>query len=233
MAGPMANGNLLLTWTKNEANLLIGTGTVSSASDAMTAEWNATAQTWSTPQLLVSDLTYELSQTLTLESGETVEMENIPTFGRVDLVVVKRTLVKDLSLSAAGFTIDGDNYLPGDLLTLSATLENVGDISVQSPSVAFYEGDSGGTLLTNLSVFGWLEGHTNAILIAQWVVPEPAIERTLYAVLDPAGSVTEFSETNSSSNKRTQFGREWPTSCASDLLLNIVYCAMNSAHFPP
>jgi len=374
LAGPMTNGNLLLTWTKNEASLLMGTGTVSTASDVMSAEWDATAQSWSTPQLFVSNLTYELSQTLdgisnqavyawtrdvdgnledssdqqifyrswnngqwgatvdfsavggdsrnvravvsdsgdvcltwqqggdlvmdqnfagtptliradsssagfssyaltfgpsgnlvllwqemsedgsdahyrvydpvsgewsldnrlfadsalersfapvwdnagnltvayndvqmsktnktvTLESGETVYVENVPAFGRVDLSVVKRALVKDLALSAGGFTVEGNNYLPGDYLTLSATLENSGDVSVQAPEVAFYEGDpdTGGVLITNLSVSGWLEGHTHAILTTQWVVPEPAIERTLYAVLDPASNVTEFAETN-------------------------------------
>ena len=56
LCGPMANGDVLLTWTKNEANLLMGTGPAGSVSNSvvMQSRWSAASQTWAAPQVLVA-----------------------------------------------------------------------------------------------------------------------------------------------------------------------------------
>ncbi len=84
----------------------------------------------------------------------------MPQPGRVDLVVTKRALVKDLALLAGDFTVQGVNYLPGDRSTLSATVRNSGNVAVSNVVVGFYDGnpDTGGVLLTNVTLPGWLDG---------------------------------------------------------------------------
>jgi len=134
-----------------------------------------------------------------LEGGGSVTVSNVPQPGMVGLAVMKRALVTDVGILPGDFTVQGANYLPGDAVTLSAVLRNIGDVAVSNASVAFYDGDpaAGGTLITNVVWMGWLEGAaTNAVLSTLWVVPDPPTNRTLYAVANPDHSFTEFSENN-------------------------------------
>lgn len=94
--------------------------------------------------------------------------------------------------------MSAENYLPGAAVALSATLRNAGDVAVSNPVVAFYDGNpaNGGVLITNLAVFGWLEGAATNTVSALWVVSEPTTNHVLFAVADPAGALTEFDEVN-------------------------------------
>ena len=117
----------------------------------------------------------------------------------MSLAVVKRALVTDVAILPGDFTVEGVNYLPGDALTLSATLRNVGDVAVTNAAVSFYAGDptNGGLLIANRVWEGWLEGAaTNAVLSTTWVVPEPATNLTLYAVANPDQTFAEFTVNN-------------------------------------
>ena len=64
LAGPLTNGDLLATWTKNEANLLMGTGTVGAAENdvVLCSRWSVATHSWSSPEVVVSNLSYRLSQ---------------------------------------------------------------------------------------------------------------------------------------------------------------------------
>ncbi len=205
-------GNLVLLWQEMSTN----------GSDAHYMVHDPASDTWSKDMLLCQDSPLERSfapvwdnvgnltvaynkvqilytnKTVTVEGGGTVTITNVPQPGRVDLCVTKRALIKDLALMAGDFTIQGNNYLPGDPLTLSAAVRNAGDVAVSNAVVSFYDGhpDAGGTLITNLALSGWVEAAGSNLLSALWVVPEPATNHTLYAVVDRAGAVTEFNETN-------------------------------------
>ncbi len=138
------------------------------------------------------------NKTVTVEGGGTVTITNVPQPGRVDLVVTKRALVKDLALLAGDFTVQGVNYLPGDPLTLSATVHNSGNVAVSNLVVGFYDGspDAGGVLLTNVTLPGWLAAATSAVASTVWVVPDPATNHTLYAAANWAGLASEFDWSN-------------------------------------
>lgn len=205
-------GNLVLLWQEMSTN----------GSDAHYMVYDPASGSWSKDMLLCQDSPLERSfapvwdnvgnltvaynkvqilytnKTVTVEGGGTVTITNVPQPGRVDLVVTKRALVKDLALMAGDFHVQGNNYLPGDPLTLSATVRNAGDVAVSNAVVSFYDGhpDAGGTLITNLALPGWLEAAGSNQLSTLWVVPEPATNHTLYAVVDRAGAITEFNETN-------------------------------------
>lgn len=138
------------------------------------------------------------NKTVTLEGGEIVEVTGVPQPGRVDLLLAKRALVKDLSISANGLTAEGTTYLPGDAITLKAKVKNSGNVAVQDVPVSFYDGDpaAGGTLIQSVTLPGWLKAADEAEAMVNWTIPQPAIARTVYVQVDPAGTVTESDETN-------------------------------------
>ena len=206
-------GHLVLLWQEMSTN----------GSDAHYAVYDPASDTWSKDALLCADAPLERSfapvwdsvgnltvaynkvqvlmtnKTVTLEGGGTITITNVPQPGRVDLLVTKRALVKDLALLAGDFSVQGVNYLPGDPLTLSALVRNSGNVAVSNVVVSFFDGnpDSGGVLLTNVTSPGWLESAGTNLASALWIVPEPAAPHTLYAVVDQASVVTEYDETNS------------------------------------
>ena len=63
LCGPMTNGDLLLAWTRNESNLLLGTN-APGADTVLWSRWSALDKNWSVPSVLVSNLSYRLSQSL-------------------------------------------------------------------------------------------------------------------------------------------------------------------------
>lgn len=206
-------GNMVLLWQEM----------TTSGSDAHYSVYDPNSDTWSKDATFFNDSPLERSfspvwdssgqlnfaynkveiiitnETVELEGGGSVTVSNVPQQGRVDVAVAVRRLITDVAILPGGFTVEGANYLPGDALTLSAMLRNVGDVAVSNAAVSFYEGNpaSGGVLITNLAWSGWLEGAaTNAILSTVWVVPEPATNRTLYAVANPVQAFTEFTGNN-------------------------------------
>ena len=209
-------GHLVLLWQEMSTN----------GSDAHYAVYDPVAATWGLDDLLCHDLPLERSfapvwdsvgnltvaydkvqilytnKTVTLEGGGTVTITNVPQPGRVDLMVTKRALVKDLALLAGDFTVQGVNYLPGDPLTLSATVHNSGNVAVSGVIVGFYDGDPdvGGVLLTNVTLPGWLAAAASAVASTVWVVTDPATNHTLYAVANRAGLAGEFNGANNAAS---------------------------------
>jgi len=133
-----------------------------------------------------------------VEGGEVIEVEGVPQPGRVDLMLAKRALVKDLALAPDGISATGTDFLPDDAVTLFARVKNVGNLAVANLEVAFYDGDpaDGGTLIGTAVIPGWLEAMDEAEVSLPWTVPQPAQARTIFVVVDPDDAVTEVDETN-------------------------------------
>lgn len=138
------------------------------------------------------------TKSVVVEGGEVIEVEGVPQPGRVDLLLAKRRLVKDVTLVPEGLTADGTNFLPGDEVTLRARVRNAGNLAVQDLQVAFYDGDpdAGGLLIATEVIPGWLEAQDEAEVSHAWMVPQPAQARTIHVVVDPDNEVTEADETN-------------------------------------
>jgi hypothetical protein len=205
-------GNLVLVWQEMSQD----------GSDPYYSAYDPVSGTWSKDARLFADASLERSfatawdsatnlniafnrvaiiltnKTVTLEGGGTVTITNVPQPGRVDLAVVARKLIKDLALQAGDFSIQGEDYLPGDALTLSATVRNAGDLAVTNILVEFFDGNptNGGVFLTNAFISGWLEGATSAVAVANWVVPAPATNRTIYAIVNRTNAANEFNTNN-------------------------------------
>ena len=206
------NQNLALLWQEMSQD---GSDATCTVYDPVSKSWSKDARLFKDPSLErsfapvwddVGNLTVAYNRveiiltnkTVQLQGGGTVTITNVPQPGRVDLAVVKRRLIRDVSLAAGDFKVDGINFLPGDPLTFTAQIRNTGDLAISNAVVAFYDGNpaTGGVLITNLAVSGWLEGAATNSVSALWVVPEPPTNRTIYAVVDPSNAVGEFNETN-------------------------------------
>jgi hypothetical protein len=138
------------------------------------------------------------TKSVTLADGSVLTVDNVPENGQVDLYVSKRILVQDAALETGALTVEGSNYLPGDALTLKVRVRNAGNVAIDSPKVAFYQGDpaSGGSKIGEAESAGWLAAAGEVELSTSWVLPDSETEVELYAVLDPEDSLAEFSETN-------------------------------------
>jgi len=205
-------GNLVLLWQGMSTN----------GSDAHYAVYDPVSSTWSKDDLLCQDPSLERSfapiwddvgnltvaynkvelfytnQTVQLDGGGEITLTNVLQRGRVDLVVTKRALVKDLAIEPGDFVAAGVNYLPGDPLTLTAVVRNSGNIAVSNVVVGFYDGDpdAGGVLLSNMTFSGWFEAASTNVASIVWVVPEPAAPHALCAVVNRADLASEFNESN-------------------------------------
>lgn len=138
------------------------------------------------------------SRSVATEDGEIVEVDNIPTPGRVDLGVFKRRLVTDLGFNPGDFTADGNDFLPGDEVLLKSTVRNLGDLGIDNVTVAFYDGDpiSGGSEIGRRTIGGYIAGGATASVEMTWHVPEPARAYSLLVVTDPDGLIEEMDEGN-------------------------------------
>jgi Concanavalin A-like lectin/glucanases superfamily/CARDB len=146
---------------------------------------------------VVNLVTNNISVTLT--NGTVVIVTNVPQPGRVDVAVTKRVLIEDLALLPGDSIVSGNNYLPGDTVTLTANVRNLGDLGISNIVVSFYDGNPNlaGILISNVTLAGWLSGAaTNGLATALWVVPAPATNHVVYAVVNQTNAANEFNPTN-------------------------------------
>ncbi|MEO5913339.1 MAG: CARDB domain-containing protein [Luteolibacter sp.] len=138
------------------------------------------------------------TSSVTQEDGSVVEIPNVPTAGRVDLLVSRKSLVKDLAFGADPINANGKTFLTGDLVTISSRVRNTGDLAAQNVQVSFYDGDpsAGGALIATRTVSGWLKSGEEKEVTFEWTVPAPVKARTIHAVIDPENQISESSETN-------------------------------------
>lgn len=136
------------------------------------------------------------------EGVGTVEVENVPQSGRVDLLLAKRAIVRDLAVAPGGLKLDGLSYAPGAVVSVTCGVSNSGNVAVENAVVAFYDGDpaAGGVEIRRETLAGWLASSETRDLSFQWTIPAPARARELRTVVDPDGTVTEFSEANNAAS---------------------------------
>jgi hypothetical protein len=205
-------GNLALIWQEMTEN----------GSDAHYRVYDPVSSTWGRDAFLSQDSDLERSiapvwdaagnltlaynnvvitkQTVNVdvEGGGTVQVDGVPQPGQVDLLLARRTLVKDLAAVPEGLTATGTTFLPGDGLTLKARVQNAGNLAIENVQVAFYDGDptAGGMLIGTVTIPGWLEAMDEEEVSLNWTVPQPAQARTIHIKIDPSSAVSEFDESN-------------------------------------
>ncbi|MBN1876781.1 MAG: right-handed parallel beta-helix repeat-containing protein, partial [Anaerolineae bacterium] len=205
-----ADDNLMLLWQ----------GLSEEGTDLYYALYNAETATWSLEsqlthsnamekqispafdangQLMVAYALDNLTETVKIISP-TLTITGVTEYASTDLYVLHYTPDTDLTLTDLSLPAYFDNPWPGDSVDVNITVQNAGDWAVVSPTLALYDGDPamGGTLIaTQTVVAGPLAGGATEDVTIRWTVPVTLVQpHTLYAVIDPAGIITESVETN-------------------------------------
>ena len=144
------------------------------------------------------------TKSVELEGGEIVEIDGVPQPGRVDLMLAKRAIVKDLSIEMDSLvsSATGPDALPGASIDLTATIRNSGNLAIEDVRVSFFDGDpdDGGILIEEVIMPGWLKASDAVATTISWTIPGPAIARTVHVVVDPNDTVTEADEENNTAS---------------------------------
>jgi subtilase family serine protease len=115
----------------------------------------------------------------------------MPVPGTSALAFLGHAVGRDLSFDS--LSVAPANPAAGQLATLTAVLRNTGDLAVENPQAAFYDG---ATPIGSVQTLPTLAaGYTTTVEVS-WTVPAPAAAHVLSAVADPAGLVAETDETN-------------------------------------
>jgi hypothetical protein len=178
--------------------------------DVVVAFYDAALDTWSLPRQLTQDEHVETSLSLAWDGaeltlaylktqternevdveieGELYHLVNVPQPARTDLCLLRHALGYDLAVAPGSLTLDPANPAPGTAATITATIENRGDLPVSDLQIAFYDGDpsEGGVMIGGVQVIsGWLiAGDTRQITIP-WVLPADPAPHQVFVVVDP------------------------------------------------
>ena len=116
--------------------------------------------------------------------------------GQTDLMTLSKTFERNLTITNTQLTLSNDQPHAGDVVRLSATISNTGDLPVSPVSVQFFDGNptSGGTALGTATGTQPLAGGTATTFSIDYTVPSNGGAREIYAVVDPTAVITESNE---------------------------------------
>ncbi|MBN2808328.1 MAG: hypothetical protein JXR80_02415 [Deltaproteobacteria bacterium] len=138
-----------------------------------------------------------VSKTIEVD-GENFTIDEYAQQGRNDLKLLTYNLEKDLGFISNSLTFDPDP-VPDEQTTITASVCNLGDFTIESVKFAFYDGDpnNGGTIIGTIQeVPGGLDSGDIYDVSVSWQVPDDNQSHTVYAVVDPEGTITESDESN-------------------------------------
>jgi hypothetical protein len=127
-------------------------------------------------------------ETRTVEvGGEQITVNNIPAPGQTDLYCLRHVISGDLAIASAEVTLSPSNPTPGQTVTVTASVRNIGDQPAADVALAFYDGDpaSGGPLVGTAVNAGLLAGGQQAELSLDWLLTASNQPRNLYVIVDP------------------------------------------------
>jgi len=189
--------------------------------DIMASFYDANLDVWSLPRQLTFDEHAETSLSLAYDGdhiaiaylkthtertdmdieidGQIYHLENIPQPARTDLCLLKHTLEYDLALISDPNMVLPDNPEPNSIATITAFIENQGDLPIQDLQVAFYEGnpESGGVQIGQTQTISeTVIAGGKAEISIPWNVSAMAIAREVYIVVDPNLAFNDRDRTN-------------------------------------
>jgi len=132
-------------------------------------------------------------------NGQTVVIENVPQPGRNDLYVLTHSLSDDLAFVSNSLAISQQKPEPDTQVSLSATVINKGDNTLDGIVVAFYDGDpkNGGVQINgDLTIPSSLNAGESYNVETLWTVPSDDKSHTIHVKVDPDESILEKNENN-------------------------------------
>lgn len=141
-------------------------------------------------------------------TGQTITY-SIPVEGQTDLMTLSKTFGRNLTLTDPQLTISNERPLAGDVVRLSATVTNTGDLPLGNVAVQFFDGSpaAGGTPLGLATLPHQLAAGYTATLSIDYAVPSIGGAREIYAVVDPGAAIGETNEADNAA-RRAAFGSD-------------------------
>jgi len=190
ITGPL--GQISMVWQARAAD---GTGP-----DTFLANYDTTLNVWSYPLQLLSESNhmqrafngaYANDGALLLAYNSVAVIPGSATVlarsGQVDLMLLNYRIEGDLAITDSDLSLS-TNAVPGQPVTISARVHNIGELAAANVAVAFYDGDpsAGGIPIGSpQTIPGILPAGTNATVSATWNVPASTTSHILYVVVDP------------------------------------------------
>jgi len=193
--------------------------------DIFASFYDAALDRWSLPQRLTNDEHAESALSLACDganllvaylktqterndidieiNGEIHHLENIPQPARTDLCLLRYTLSSDIAVGS--ITIEPSNPLPGSAATISASIENRGDIPLANARIAFFDGDPNeGALISGIQVISetFIAGAKKNVSVL-WDVPADVNAHEIFVVADPCMSVDDRDRSNNTASVTT------------------------------
>lgn len=102
----------------------------------------------------------------------------------------------NLAVNFADITFSENPAAEALPLTISALIRNTGTLDASNIEVAFYDGDpaNGGVQIESTQIITNLVSEGDALVEIVWPAIPDAIDRTVFVVVDPQDSITEFRE---------------------------------------
>lgn len=182
-------GDISLVWT--------GLSTKSVGLDVFTAAYDHPCAVWSNIHTLTSDKDYEQALTPTyvgsLELALAYNKARITTDGRgnqktyqTDLCVLRHTGGRDLAVTAADLSLSPTDPKPGEAVTVTAVIHNLGDVAEVNVPVGFYYGDPAdkGALIGGMrTIKGPIPAAGTGSISISYAIPKTGPLEPIYVVV--------------------------------------------------
>lgn len=191
--------------------------------DIVASFYDASLDIWSLPRQLTNDADVETALSLGYDGTQLVigylknrtvrgpvdveidgvmqHLEDIPQPSQTDLCILRHTLGSDLAVGT--ITVAPVNPVPGTSATITATVENRGDLPEAGIDVVFFDGDplsSGIQIGSTQNIAGPLLAGKSTDVSVSWSVPVDGNAHRLYVVVDRDLSVDDRDRSNNTGN---------------------------------
>jgi WD40 repeat protein len=194
----------------------------SSGGDIVASFYDSTAGLWSWPRQLTQDIAVESHLSLQKDEGdllisymktETVwtatdiifdgtpyHLDNIPAPGQNNICLLRHAIGGDLAASPGSIEPSTSNPNAGTVITITAEVENRGDLPASNITVVFNDGDPGTAeadlIDTTKTITGPVLAGATASVTVTWEVPDDGQSHTIYFTVDPNGEIDDRDSTN-------------------------------------
>ena len=201
-----------------------------SGMDIVTSFYDTTQDLWSLPRLLTQDEAVESSISACAQgdqlilgymktetewvseeveiNGEKILIDNIPQPGIRNICVLSHTLYGDLAVMEDSIRFSDMNPTPGEVVSVTAVIENLGDLAYTEIPVVFYDEnpEAGGTIIDSTKIISKpLVGGATATVSVTWNVPHIQQNRRIYVIVDPDQVFKDRDRTNNIKSRLTIF----------------------------
>ncbi len=180
-------------------------------SDLYMATYDPTIRGWSDVIQITDNRDMERSIAAAYSSANQLDLaynkvhilpgEGLVTFGQVDLCVYDYQIGSDLSIVTDSITISNPDAVPGDTVSIQATISNIGDVAIGQIPAAFYCGDTAipaNQIGQTQMVSDPLGAGTTAAVSVQWSIPISDKPLKVIVVIDPDLQIEDKNRQNNS-----------------------------------